>query len=95
MARSSAAGSFTFSEYPDLSGQNYLGKSDKVFFTNNRDDILEMIQASKDGMQKVGFIPAQKGTIVFDKGRRLLLTDDTQTPKVSDRRFIKTLKEWP
>jgi hypothetical protein len=49
---------FIFSEYPDLAGQNYIEKSDKVFFTNNWDDIVEMIQASNDGMQKVGVYPS-------------------------------------
>ena len=49
---------FIFSEYPDVAGQNYIEKSDKVFFTNNWDDILGMIQASNNGMQKVGVYPS-------------------------------------
>jgi len=49
---------FIFSEYPDVAGRNYIEKSDKVFFTNDWDDMLEMVQASKDGMQKVAVYPS-------------------------------------
>ena len=33
-----------FSEYTDVAGQNYIEKSDKISFTNNWDDVLEMLQ---------------------------------------------------
>ena len=49
---------FIFSEYPDVAGHNYIENSDKVFFTSNWDDMLEMIQASNDGMQKVAVYPS-------------------------------------
>jgi hypothetical protein len=49
---------FIFSEYPDVAGQHYIEKSDKVFFSNNWDDILRMIQISKEGMQRVAVYPS-------------------------------------
>jgi nickel-dependent lactate racemase len=49
---------FIFSDYPDVAGQNYIEKSDKVFFSNHWKDIVGMIQASKNGMQKVAVYPS-------------------------------------
>jgi nickel-dependent lactate racemase len=47
-----------FSEYPDVAGQNYIEKSDKVFFTNKWDDVLEMLQGSEGSVQRVAVYPS-------------------------------------
>jgi nickel-dependent lactate racemase len=47
-----------FSEYTDVAGQNYIEKSDKVFFTDNWDKVIKTLQASNDPAPKVAVYPS-------------------------------------
>ena len=47
-----------FSEYTDVAGRNYIEKSDKVFFTNNWDDILERLHDQNSTSQRVAVYPS-------------------------------------
>ncbi len=47
-----------FSEYTDVAGQNYIEKSDRVYFTSNWDDVLKMLHGSRDSVQTVAIYPS-------------------------------------
>jgi hypothetical protein len=47
-----------FSEYPDVTGRDYIEESDKVFFTNTWDDVLEMFKNSGGTNTKVAVYPS-------------------------------------
>ena len=47
-----------FSEYTDVAGQNYIEKSDRVYFTSNWDEVLKTLQASNTRTSKVAVYPS-------------------------------------
>jgi hypothetical protein len=47
-----------FSEYPDVAGQNYIEKSDKVFFTNKWDEVIKTLLAPNARAPKVAIYPS-------------------------------------
>jgi nickel-dependent lactate racemase len=47
-----------FSEYPDVTGQNYIEKSDKIFFTDRWDEVIKTLQASNAPAPKVAVYPS-------------------------------------
>jgi hypothetical protein len=47
-----------FSEYPDVTGRDYIEESDKVLFVNKWDDVLEIFKSSAGADTKVAVYPS-------------------------------------
>jgi hypothetical protein len=47
-----------FSEYPDVTGRDYIEESDKVLFVDKWDDVLEIFKSSASADMKVAVYPS-------------------------------------
>ena len=47
-----------FSEYPDVTGRDYLEASDKVLFMSRWEDVLEALDDGEDGTKRVAVYPS-------------------------------------